>query len=146
MQCSTMMLHGRCTCIRALNSATTRGPPRSVRPDPMRRTRIVSKAFEQGDSSPGRDPSISEYVEVKVDSVRVSQGASVVYLRVLDSSQFIPVHIGTRPCGRVVTHPAVYFICTGQQCSSWVLTQLFLACSDPTGLCGTQVNTKATLC
>jgi len=60
----------------------------------MRRRTFVRKAFEQGDSSPGRDPSISEYVEVKVDSVRVSQGASVVYLRVLDSSQYIPVHIG----------------------------------------------------
>ena len=94
MQSSTIKLQGRCPCIRAMNNGTARAIPCSLRPESMRRRTFVRKAFEQGDSSPGRDPSISEYVEVKVDSVRVSQGASVVYLRVLDSSQYIPVHIG----------------------------------------------------
>lgn len=55
----------------------------------------ANRAFEQGSGGFSKDPSLDEYVEVKVDSVRVAQGTSVVYLRVLDSNNLvIPVHIG----------------------------------------------------
>lgn len=49
------------------------------------------RAFE-GSSS--KDPSLEDYVEVRIESVRVSQGASIVYLRVVGSESVIPVHIG----------------------------------------------------
>lgn len=49
------------------------------------------RAYE-GSSS--KDPSLEDYVEVRIDSVRVSQGASIVYLRVVGSESVIPVHIG----------------------------------------------------
>jgi hypothetical protein len=49
------------------------------------------RAYE-GNSS--KDPSLEDYVEVRIESVRVSQGASIVYLRVVGSESVIPVHIG----------------------------------------------------
>ena len=49
------------------------------------------RAYE-GNSS--KDPSLEDYVEVRIESVRVAQGASIVYLRVVGSESVIPVHIG----------------------------------------------------
>lgn len=49
------------------------------------------RAFE-GNSS--KDPSLEDYVEVRIESVRISGGASIVYLRVVGSESVIPVHIG----------------------------------------------------
>eukprot|EP00882_Tetradesmus_deserticola_P003683 GHRQ01003897.1.p1 GENE.GHRQ01003897.1~~GHRQ01003897.1.p1 ORF type:complete len:336 (+),score=101.75 GHRQ01003897.1:288-1295(+) len=46
-----------------------------------------------GENGQGNDD-LDNYVEVKIESVRVSQGASVVYLRVVGSDGVIPVHIG----------------------------------------------------
>lgn len=58
------------------------------------RSRGRIHAFEPN-SGPAKDPSLDDYVEVKVDSVRISQNLSVVYLRVLDgNNQVIAVHIG----------------------------------------------------
>lgn len=50
------------------------------------------RALNEGNSS--KDPSLEDYVEVRIESVRVSQGASIVYLRVVGSESVIPVHIG----------------------------------------------------
>lgn len=59
-----------------------------------RRMNAKLRAFDHGSGS-AKDPSLEEYVEVKVDSVRISQSMSVVYLRVLDgNNQVIAVHIG----------------------------------------------------
>jgi bifunctional DNase/RNase len=57
---------------------------------------VHARAYEQGNSyEQGKDPSLQEYVQVKVDSVRIAQGVSIVYLRVCDSNSLvIPVHIG----------------------------------------------------
>eukprot|EP00877_Chromochloris_zofingiensis_P005969 jgi/Chrzof1/1625/Cz10g14300.t1 len=56
---------------------------------------VVQRAYEQGNGFSGKDPSLEEYVEVKVDSVKFGQGAAIVYLRVLDSNGLmIPMHIG----------------------------------------------------
>lgn len=42
-----------------------------------------------------QDNTLEDYVEVKVDSVRVAQGSSVVFLRILDGAgATLPVHIG----------------------------------------------------
>lgn len=54
----------------------------------------MRRAYDQNSSPNSPDPSLQDYVEVKIDSVRVSQGASVVYLRVVGSDGVIPVHIG----------------------------------------------------
>jgi hypothetical protein len=41
------------------------------------------------------DPDMNEYLEVKVDSVRVNSSSSVVYLRILSSNDLVlQVHIG----------------------------------------------------
>lgn len=73
--------------------AISLAPYTAQSPRPTRQ--VVRRAFEQG-SGP-KDPSVENLVEVKVDSVRVSQGASVVYLRLLDGSQAVlPVHIGRK--------------------------------------------------
>jgi hypothetical protein len=46
-----------------------------------------------------KDDGLSDYTEVKVDSVRVSQGNSIVYLRLLSSENLIlQVHIGAWMC------------------------------------------------
>lgn len=60
------------------------------------RGRSIHRAFEPGSGGYSKDPSLEEYVEVKVDSVRVNGGASIVYLRVVDTTQnlLIPVHVG----------------------------------------------------
>eukprot|EP00955_Chlamydomonas_euryale_P014502 155972-Chlamydomonas_euryale.AAC.4 len=48
-----------------------------------------------GDAHQQPSPSLNDYVEVKVDSVRVSAGASVVFLRLCQAPDLVlPVHIG----------------------------------------------------
>ncbi len=57
----------------------------------------IVRAKEEGasDGHQRRDQSMDDYVEVKVDSVRVSQGNSIVYLRILDGQNLVlQVHIG----------------------------------------------------
>lgn len=56
-------------------------------------SKSLCQAFE-GNNSGSKDPSLEDYVEVRIESVRVSQGASIVYLRVVGSDSVIPVHIG----------------------------------------------------
>lgn len=51
------------------------------------------RAYEEGGSS-SKDPSLEDYVEVRIESVRMSKEASVVYLRVVGSDAVVPVHIG----------------------------------------------------
>lgn len=67
---------------------------------------VVQRAYEQGNGFSGKDPSLEEYVEVKVDSVKFGQGAAIVYLRVLDSNGLmIPMHIGELLVGYAVLPP-----------------------------------------
>ncbi|WIA36726.1 hypothetical protein OEZ86_007998 [Tetradesmus obliquus] len=57
------------------------------------RRQRVQRSATGGGNGQGKDD-LENYVEVKIESVRVSQGASVVYLRVVGSEGVIPVHIG----------------------------------------------------
>jgi hypothetical protein len=63
-------------------------------------TKVLRRASEGSggsSSSPSnKDPNkeLDEYVEVKVENVRASQGASVVYLRVVGSESVVMVHVG----------------------------------------------------
>eukprot|EP00879_Flechtneria_rotunda_P002717 GHRR01002923.1.p1 GENE.GHRR01002923.1~~GHRR01002923.1.p1 ORF type:complete len:338 (+),score=69.67 GHRR01002923.1:93-1106(+) len=76
----------RLACARARVEACTSSRRNRRRPQTLRR------AYEPGSS--GKDPSLEEYVEVKIESVKTNQGSSIVYLRVVGSEGLIPVHIG----------------------------------------------------
>ncbi|KAF8065518.1 hypothetical protein HT031_003119 [Scenedesmus sp. PABB004] len=82
----------RCAAACAPGSTSVAWLPRR----PCARRGRVHRAFEgqQGGGGSPRDPSLEDYLEVKIESVRVSQGASVVYLRVVGTDGVIPVHIG----------------------------------------------------
>lgn len=78
--------------VRRQFTAHSMSAPRLGCTQPVRsRTRtssLVVKAERQ-------DNTLEDYVEVKVDSVRVAQGSSVVFLRILDGDgSTLPVHIG----------------------------------------------------
>lgn len=62
-------------------------------------------AFGDGGSSSNGSPKDAwdDYIEVKVDSVRVSSGASVVFLRLVGNPGLVlPVHIGGWAAGLVL--------------------------------------------
>jgi bifunctional DNase/RNase len=51
-------------------------------------------AYEESGEYPTQDSRVEEYYEVRVDSVRCAQGASLVNLRVVGLGSIIPVHVG----------------------------------------------------
>lgn len=66
----------------------------SVQPQGTRSLKPASGPLRAYEGNSSKDPSLEDYVEVRIESVRVSQGASIVYLRVVGSESVIPVHIG----------------------------------------------------
>jgi len=99
LQSTVNRAHGASLCPCGASAVTSLRHTWLAEGSKNKRCGTALRAFnEQGNNGGnGKDSGLDEYIEVKVDSVRVSQGASVVYLRLLDGSSpplVLPVHIG----------------------------------------------------
>jgi hypothetical protein len=88
------VLEGSCSSLRRPGHSMWAGVKQQQLLQGHRSLTPASGPLRAYEGSSSKDPSLEDYVEVRIESVKVSQGVSIVYLRVVGSESVIPVHIG----------------------------------------------------